>query len=110
MILKNPVYKNKIMVSGVIVRILVLPGNLIDAKRSIKYILDKYGDNVCLSVMNQYTPVVDTKFKELSCKLKEAEYKSIVDFAVAHNFRHGFIQQSGSDVKEFIPEFDLKGV
>ncbi len=106
----KPVYKNNIMVSGVIVRILVLPGNLIDAKRSVKYILDKYGENVCLSVMNQFTPVVATKYYELCRKLTESEYKSVVDFAVSHKFKHGYIQQNGSDVKEFIPDFDLKGV
>ena len=106
----KPVYENGLVKSGLIVRILVLPNNLIDAKLSIKYILDKYGDNVCLSIMNQFTPIENRNYPELERKLSDYEYKSVVEFALKHNFSHGYIQQKESADKKYIPDFNLEGV
>ena len=45
-----------IMKKGVVVRHLLMPGMLIQAKLIVKYLYDKYGDNIYISLMNQYTP------------------------------------------------------
>ena len=45
------------MTSGVIVRHLLLPGHVQNAKAVVKYVYETYGDRVWLSLMNQYTPL-----------------------------------------------------
>lgn len=104
------VFTDGLLNKGVIVRLLVLPNNIIDAKLIIKYILDKYSDNVCFSIMNQFTPINCSEFAELNCKLSDREYKSVIDFAYKHNLTNGFIQGYGSATENYIPNFDLKGV
>ena len=103
-----PVFENGIMTRGVIVRVLVLPGNVIDAKRTVKYLLDTYGDSIYISIMSQYTPVCDTPYPELSRRLTDREYKSVVDFALAHNIKNCFIQEKSSATEQFIPDFGEK--
>ena len=103
-----PVFENGIVTRGVIVRVLVLPGNVIDAKRTVKYLLDTYGDSIYISIMSQYTPVCDTPYPELSRRLTDREYKSVVDFALAHNIKNCFIQEKSSATEQFIPDFGEK--
>ena len=86
------VFKNGIMVSGMIVRHLVLPGETEDSKRVIKYLHDTYGQNIWLSIMNQYTPS-DGLFGELSRKLSDEEYEEILDFAENIGVENAFIQE-----------------
>lgn len=95
--------------SGVIVRIPVLPSNLIDAKRCIKYVRDLYGERVILSVMSQYTPMPTCPHPELSRPLSELEYMSIKKYVSALGIS-GYIQEYGADGERFIPEFNCEGV
>ncbi len=56
---------------GVIVRHLLLPGELKAAKRIVQYLYETYGDSVYMSLMNQYTPLetLDTvRYPELGEK------------------------------------------
>jgi len=100
-----PVIKNGIMEKGVIVRVLVLPDNIIDAKRTLKYLYSTFGDSICISIMSQYTPVCDTPYPELSRPLSDREYKSVVDFAMHLGIKNCFIQAKTSADADFIPEF-----
>ncbi len=43
--------------SGVIVRHLVLPGHVRNSKAVIQYLYETYGDQIYISIMNQYTPM-----------------------------------------------------
>ena len=45
------------MKKGVIVRQLLLPGHVKDAKNVLKYLYETYGDRIYISMMNQYTPM-----------------------------------------------------
>lgn len=105
-----PVLENGLMTRGVIVRVLVLPGNVIDAKRTVKYLLDTYGDGIYISIMSQYTPVCDTPYPELSRRLTDREYKSVVDFALAHGIKNCFVQQKTSATEDYIPDFGEENV
>ena len=54
----KPIFNQEgIMIKGIIVRVLLLPGHLNDAKEIIKYLYDKYTNNIYISIMNQYTQV-----------------------------------------------------
>lgn len=100
-----PQFNDGIMTRGVIVRVLVLPDNVIDAKRTIKYLIETYGDSIYISIMSQYTPVCDTQFTELSRRITDREYKSVIDFALAHGIKNCFIQDKSSATEAFIPDF-----
>ncbi len=99
--------QNGIMKSGVIVRHLVLPDHTDDSKAVIKYLYDTYGDNIYISIMNQYTPVCDTGFDELSRAVTDEEYKDVVDFAEAIGVKNAFIQEGGTVSESFIPDFSI---
>ena len=106
----NPVLdENGIMLSGVIVRILLLPGHLAEAKLSLKYLVDTYGDKIYVSLMNQYTPMPDMP-TPLNRKVTCSEYNELVEYANKLGLNNGFIQEYGTAEESFIPKFDLTGV
>lgn len=96
-----------LMKKGVIVRHLLLPGCLADAKRVVRYVYETYGDTVYLSLMNQYTPLPHIKdYPELNRKVTEEEYEELVDYAIELGVNHGFIQEGDTAEESFIPDFE----
>lgn len=101
----NPIIKKGIMRRGVIVRHLVLPHHSDDSKKVVKYLYDKYGDNIYLSIMNQYTPVRRCKYLELNDRVSKREYNNLIDYAYDLGIRKCFVQDSESQSDSFIPVF-----
>lgn len=96
---------------GVIVRHLVLPNHTDDSKDVIKYLYERYGDDIFISIMNQYTPLEQVKMiPDLNRKITEEEYDEVVDFAISLNVENGFIQEGETQSDSFIPSFDFEGV
>ncbi|MBO7149039.1 MAG: radical SAM protein [Clostridia bacterium] len=99
------------MLSGVIVRHLVLPGCTDDSRAVIKYLHERYGDSIYISIMSQYTPVGELdRYPELMRKLSGSEYDEVVDYAVELGVTQGFIQDCDSVGESFIPAFDGQGI
>ena len=108
-----PVFDGRgIMVKGVIVRHLVLPGRGGEAKKVIRYLHDRYGGNVIMSIMNQYTPQPGSGGYDaaLSAPVSEEEYADVVDYAEGLGIEDAYIQEGGTVSESFIPKFDLTGV
>ena len=99
-----------IMTRGMIVRHLVLPTHTVDSCRVIRYIHDRFGDDVYISIMNQYTPASSNLPPELSRPLTEEEYDSVIGFAESIGVQYGFLQEGGTVDESFIPEFDGEGL
>ncbi len=100
-----------IMTRGVIVRHLVLPSHADDSKKVIAYLHKTYGDNIYISIMNQFTPNVGCEaFPELFCTVTDEEYDEVVNFAVRLGVKNGFIQEGGTANESFIPPFNCEGV
>ena len=96
-----------LMVKGVIVRVLVFPGHADDSKNLIKYLHETYGNNIIISIMNQYTPVeVIDKYPNLNRKVSDEEYEEVIDFAVELGVEIAFIQEGETQDTSFIPDFD----
>lgn len=96
-----------LMVKGVIVRVLVLPGHADDSKNLIKYLHETYGNNIIISIMNQYTPVeVIDKYPNLNKKVSDEEYEDVTSFAVELGVEMAFIQEGETQDTSFIPDFD----
>lgn len=100
-----------LMKKGVIVRHLVMPGCVEDSKRVISYLLKTYGNQIFISIMNQYTPLPQCReYPELSRRVTEAEYDAVVDYAIELGIENGFIQEGDVAEESFIPEFDGEGI
>ncbi|MBQ7904057.1 MAG: radical SAM protein [Oscillospiraceae bacterium] len=100
-----------IIQKGVIVRHLVLPGQVQAAKDAIEYLYNKYGDSIFISIMSQYTPCTDlADYPEINRKITQDEYDEVVDRAVEIGVENGFLQEGESASESFIPPFDLEGV
>ena len=106
----NPIIEKGIMIRGIIVRVLRLPGLVDDAKKILKYLYDTYKDNIYISIMNQYTPVRKTKFKELNRTVTIEEYYELVNYACDLGITNAFIQEDGTQTEGFIPNFNKEGV
>lgn len=95
-----------LMKRGVIVRHLLLPGQIWEAKRVLRYLYETYGDTVAVSILNQYTPLPHVAaYPELNRKVTEEEYEEVVEFALELGIGHGFLQEGQAASESFIPEF-----
>lgn len=104
-------YEDALMRRGVIVRHLLLPGCVEDSKNIIKYLYEKFGNQIFISIMNQYTPLKNAEnYPELMRKVTEEEYDEIVDYAIDLGVEQGFIQEGDTAEESFIPEFDCNGI
>lgn len=100
-----------LMVRGVLVRHLVLPGSTQDSMDILKYLHDTYGDQIFISIMNQYTPMPQVKDDpDLGRKLSSEEYEKVVDYAISLGITNGFIQEEGTASRRYIPAFDGTGI
>lgn len=103
------IFDSDIMTKGMIVRHLVLPGEIENSKSIIKYLHDTYEENIWISIMNQYTPMPGMKGK-LSRTLTQAEYDEVIDYAVDIGVENAFIQEGETAKESFIPLFNYEGV
>ena len=78
----------------------------------VKYLYETYGNQIYISLMNQYTPLPQVKeqFPELGRRVTKREYERLVDYALSIGVENGFIQEGKTAEESFIPEFDGKGI
>jgi len=103
----KPIFnKNGIMIKGVIVRHMMMPGLKEDTKNILKYLHNTYNNNIYISIMNQYTPIKHfDNFNELNDKITDEEYNEIIDYAIDLGIEKAFIQEGGTQDISFIPNF-----
>ncbi|MBQ6895512.1 MAG: radical SAM protein, partial [Clostridia bacterium] len=103
--------KRGILQRGVIIRILLLPGFVYEAKKIAEYVYLKYGDKVIISLMSQYTPNGKLEnYPEINRRVRKKEYESLVDFVLELGAENVYIQEGSSADESFIPPFNLDGV
>lgn len=99
------------MKKGVIVRHLLLPGQLMDSKRIVHYLYTTFGNQIWISLMNQYTPLEHvTIYPELNRKVSNKSYNRLIDYAIDLGLENGFIQEGETAKESFIPLFNGEGV
>ena len=102
---------NGLMIRGVIVRHLILPNYRRDSMKIIDWLYETFGDEIFISLMNQYTPIFRAgEFKKISRPLTTFEYDSVVEYAIELGIKNCFIQIGKTADKNFIPNFNLDGV
>lgn len=96
---------------GMIVRHLVLPGQVGDSKKILHYLRDTFGNDIYVSVMCQYTPLSHVAdMPELSRRVTPEEYQRVVDYCLRLGMENVYIQEGEAAQESFIPPFDLSGL
>ena len=98
-----------LMTRGTVVRILLLPGHVAEAKLILHYLYTTYGDAIYVSLMNQYTPMPKMP-PPLDRRVTRQEYDQLTDYALRLGVTNCFIQDGGTAEESFIPPFDNNGV
>lgn len=92
--------------SGVIVRHLVLPGQTEAAKQILAKLHKTYGDQILISLMNQYTPMGHLEsYSELTRGVSDQEYQEVLAFAREQGITNAYIQEGGTISESFVPPF-----
>ena len=98
-----------IMKKGVIVRHLIIPGQILQTKRILNWIKQNLPKDTYISIMAQYFPTYKAKdFLEINHKITKQEYNFVT--SMLEDFENGYIQELGEHEEEYVPNFDLKGV
>ena len=106
----NPVFDARGMLRrGTVVRFLLLPGALLDAKLALRRVHALCGERVLYSLMCQYTPMPGMK-PPLDRRVSENEYRSFLEYADRLGIRDGYTQERESAADSFIPPFDSTGI
>ena len=99
-----------IMQKGVIIRHLMLPGELDNTLDVIDWVADEFDNNVIFSLMSQFTPNENCKEVNLQSAVTREEYQKAVDYMYLVGLENGYVQDFSSAKSEYTPPFDLSGV
>ena len=105
--------RNGVANKGLLIRLLVMPGNISGTRKTLDFIKSELSIEVPLSIMAQYHPEFKAlSFTELSRNINEDEYWEVVNYAEKLGFENGWTQDFISLSKEdqFIPDFNKKEV
>ena len=92
---------------GLIIRHLVLPWQWRDSCRCLDWIHETFGDQVYVSIMNQYMPLYKAcRHPEINRPLTTLEYQKVIRHARNIGITKGFMQVGRTDNAKFIPHFD----
>ena len=96
---------------GTIVRHLILPGHTKNSKEALTVLHQTYGNQIYISIMNQYTPLPQVaNIEALNRTETQEEYDRVLRFAERIGIERGFRQEGTSASESFIPEFDERGL
>lgn len=100
--------KQGIMQKGVMIRHLVLPNNIKNSKKVLKWISENLPKNILISVMAQYFPTYKAKEDEtINRKLTTEEWAEIEDYIEELGIENGYIQELGEHEEEYVPKWDI---
>lgn len=96
--------------AGVLIRHLLLPGELENTRRVIDWVASTFrpGD-VLFSLMSQYTPQPGAS-GNLSRHVTRAEYRAAAEYMENCGIADGYTQERTSAREEYTPDFDLSGI
>ena len=105
---KTVIDENGIMKKGIIIRHLVLPNNIENSKKILKWIRENMNKDTYVSVMAQYFPTYKAKEDlELNRKLTKQEWKEIEEYIEELGLENGFIQELGEHEEEYVPKWEF---
>lgn len=103
--------RDGLLVEGLLVRHLVLPGHPANTGRVLRWLAKNLGRQTYVSLMAQYTPVFRAEgHPTIGRCLQAAEYEWALRCLEEAGLENGFCQEIGSADSSFIPPFDLTGL
>ena len=97
-----------IMKKGMIIRHLILPGEVDNSKMVLKWINENLPKDIYVSLMAQYFPTYKAKnMSNINRKISKEEYKEIEDFLYSLELDNGYIQELGEHEEEYVPEWNI---
>ena len=100
-----------ILQRGVIIRHLLLPGGVSEAKAVMDWVASEFPrGSVYFSLMSQYVPLGRAgEYPEINRRLRKSEVKAAQEYMAALDLP-GYTQDGAAASEEYVPEFDLTGV
>lgn len=98
-----------IMQKGIIVRHLILHGNIMQTKKILKWVEANLPSDIYISIMAQYFPTYEAmQHPIINRKISKREYDIVLD--LISDFENGYIQELSDCEEEYVPNFDLSGI
>jgi putative pyruvate formate lyase activating enzyme len=99
--------RKEIASRGMIIRHLVLPGQVENSKKVLDFIADELSTRVTISLMSQYHPVTPVReHPELGRTVSSEEYEAVSSYMEELGFVNGWVQELESNL-EYLPDFTL---
>ena len=101
--------KRGIMEKGVIIRHLVLPNEIENSKKVLKWIKENLPNEIYISIMAQYFPTYKAKeIEKLNRKLTKDEWEQIENYIEKLEIENGYVQELGEHEEEYVPNWEWK--
>ena len=99
--------ENGVMKKGLMIRHLILPNEVQNSKKVLKWIKENIDSYVYVSIMAQYFPTYKAKEDNLiNRKLNKKEYREIEEFLYTLNLENGYMQELGEHEEEYVPTWE----
>ena len=94
--------------SGLIIRHLVLPNNLDNSKKVLKWIKENIDEKVYVSIMTQYFPTYKAQeYQEINRKINKEEYVEIENYIYDLGIENGYMQDfSEENEEQYVPKWE----
>ncbi len=101
-----------LLVSGVLIRHLILPGEIENSMGAIDFVSESFPPgSVLFSLMSQYTPIEGLeKYPALRRRVDPGENEHLIRYMRRCGLADGYWQEPDSATEEFLPAFDGTGV
>ena len=95
---------NGVMKKGLMIRHLILPNEVKNSKKVLKWVKENIDSNVYVSIMAQYFPTYKAKeIPEIARKITKEEYKKVENYLYELDLENGYIQELGEHEEEYVP-------
>ena len=96
--------ENEVMKKGLMIRHLILPNEVQNSKKVLKWIKENIDSNVYVSIMAQYFPTYKAKeIPEIARKITKEEYEKVENYLYELDLENGYIQELGEHEEEYVP-------
>lgn len=91
-----------------IIRHLILPGEVGNSKMILKWINDNMPKDIYVSIMAQYFPTYKAKeIDDINRKITKDEYKKVEEYLYNLDLDNGYIQELGEHEEEYVPKWNI---
>ena len=99
--------ENGVMKKGLMIRHLILPNEVQNSKKVLKWIKENIDSIVYVSIMAQYFPTYKAKeIPEIARKITKEEYEKVENYLYELDLENGYIQELGEHEEEYVPTWE----